>query len=989
MNQTVLNPEQQKAVHHKTGPLLIIAGAGTGKTTVITERISHLIKKIVKPSEILALTFTEKAAREMEERVDISMPFGYTQMWISTFHSFCDRILRNDAIHIGLTSGYKLLSQAEAVSLFRKNIFSFNLEYFRPLGNPNKFISGMLTHFSRLKDEDVSSTDYRRWLKIQNSKLKVESENTGKELELKKWQELAHTYEVYELLKIKNGYMDFGDLISNTLVLFRKRPNILSSYQSQFKYILVDEFQDTNIAQYELIKLLAPYKNNPNLTVVGDDSQSIYKFRGAAISNILSFMKDYKKAKQVLLNQNYRSTQTILDNSHKLIKFNDPDTLEAQMGISKKLTAVRQETETPVELLYEDRVENEAEEVVKSIEHESTESNRKWKDFAILVRANNHADSFMRALRRRGIPYQFLGPGMLFRQDEVKDLICYLKILQNPEDSVSLYRLISMNIWNISGRDISSLSLFSKKYSISLFESCELVAGLSRADLTTSNYKLPFLSQSGKDATAKIIEMILRHLGLVSKETAGQILFYFLEDSGIIKQLTEYETVADERRAQNISKFFDKLKTYEIEHEDASIGAVVDWIDLSFELGESPVVNDTDWFDNNAVNILTIHSSKGLEFPVVYVVNLISGRFPTYERREQIPIPDEIIKESLPEGDFHIEEERRLFYVAMTRARDKLFFTASKYYGEGKRERKLSSFVAEALGEKRVSIYEGRSTNKEKQLSFFDYQKPEKSQEESSEKKQIFHRPIHPITYLSYSQIETFKFCPLHYKAKYILKIPTPTYAAATFGKTLHDTLKYFYQGIMSGEKWSTKELLDIYQKTWNPAGFDSRVHMEAMKKLGKEHLADFMNYFHKKEPKPIGIEKPFIFSVSPSLKIGGVIDRINVLPTGEVEIIDYKTSAKLPTQKDVDTNLQLTVYALSLLNVEGLAPVKDANGIILSLYFFKDHTKISTRRTAQQLDKVKEEIIKIAKDIEASDFACSGNTWCKTCEYKMLCSVD
>ncbi|MGD0523358.1 MAG: UvrD-helicase domain-containing protein, partial [Candidatus Microgenomates bacterium] len=257
-----LNPEQLKAIKHKTGPLLIIAGAGTGKTTVIAERIKFLIEsKLADPAEILALTFTEKAAKEMEERVDTALPYGYTQMWISTFHSFCDRVLRREALHIGLTPKYKLMTEAESVQLIRNHLFKFELNYFRPLGNPNKFISGILQHFSRLQDEDVSPSDYVAWAnsKFKNQKSKIEEEK----LEIDKWEELAGVFKMYSEVKVKEGLFDFGDLIIQTLNLFRQRKNILEQYQKQFKYILVDEFQDTNYAQNELVKLLAGKHDPP------------------------------------------------------------------------------------------------------------------------------------------------------------------------------------------------------------------------------------------------------------------------------------------------------------------------------------------------------------------------------------------------------------------------------------------------------------------------------------------------------------------------------------------------------------------------------------------------------------------------------------------------------------------------------------------------------------------------------------------------------
>ena len=595
-------------MEYGNGPLLIIAGAGTGKTTVITERIKHLIgANLAKPEEILALTFTEKAAREMEERIDKILPYGVFGMWVTTFHSFCDRILRNEALHIGLSSNYQLMTEAQTYLFVKKNFWQFKLNYFRPHGNPYKFIEGMIQHFSRLKDEDISPEEYKN----------------------DEYPELVGAYEVYEKLKIENSVMDFADLITNTLKLFRERKNILKRYQKQFKYILLDEFQDTNFAQYQLVKLLAA--DDSNLTVVGDDNQSIYKFRGAAISNILSFSKDYPKSKQIILNDNYRSSQIILDSAYKLIKNNDPDTLEASLGISKKLISKVDYPQENIEFIYADRVENEAEEVTNKIKNLKLKiKNLDYKDFAILVRANNHADPFVRSLERSGIPYQFLGPGQLFKQPEVRDLIAYLKFLTDFTDSVSLYRVLSMEIFNFKQREIIGWLSQAKKENLSLFELMEKNGG-------------------------SFIDMVHRHQELINKETAGQILYYFLEGSGLLKQIVDYKTAIDEKRALNIMKFFDKLKSFEGQNLDANVFAVSEYLALAMDQGESPSATETDWTQNNAVNILTLHSAKGLEFPVVFLVNLIEGRFPTRERKEQIPIPDSLIKETLPVGDYHIE----------------------------------------------------------------------------------------------------------------------------------------------------------------------------------------------------------------------------------------------------------------------------------------------------------------------------------------------
>ncbi len=910
-----LNTEQKAAVRFGEGPLLIIAGAGTGKTTVVTERIKYLITSgKAKPQEILALTFTEKASREMETRVDIALPYGVTQMWISTFHAFCDRVLRGEAINIGIDPGYKLMTEAETILFFRKNIFKFNLKEFRPLGNPTKFISGMIQHFSRLKDEDVTPQEY---LKYKNN-------------------ELSLAYRTYEELKVKEGVADYADLISWTLKLFRTRPAILKKYQQQFKYILIDEFQDTNFAQNELAILLAGKKKN--ITVVGDDDQAIYRWRGAAISNIIQFRKTFPKAKIVVLTKNYRSTKEILDRSYDLIQHNNPDRLEVAEKIDKKLQSMRRINGTPIDVLYTERVENEAELVAKEIKRQAASGKKyAWSDVAILVRANNHAEPFARALSRAGIPYQFLGPGQLFRQPEVKDLIAYLKVLYNFEDNVAMYRVLTMDVFGVSPREVAVLVNQARKYGISLFEACE------KAEL-------------------KLVSMIHKHLGMIKKETAGQLLYYFLADTGLLKQLTLYKSVKEEKAAENIAKFFNKLKTYETEHEDASVFTVVDWIDLSMTLGESPLAADMDWSENNAVNILTIHSAKGLEFPIVFLVNLVSARFPTSERKEQIPIPDAMVKEILPTGDYHEEEERRLFYVGMTRARDQLYLTGAKFYGEGKREKKLSLFIEEAIGKQDFEVKDN------KQLSFLDWEKP-KEREAKPVRQQV--------TYLSYSQLSTFMTCPLQYRYRYILKIPVPPSAALSFGDTMHKTIRAFYEAVKKGMSPTKQDLLKLLDENWSRVGYGDRVYEEKMKRHGRELLSGFFEKGYDPKVIPTALEEPFKLKITPVLTLGGKIDRIDTLPDGTKEIIDYKTGTA-PKGRDPKKDLQLTVYAMA----------GNTEKVIVSFYFFEDQTKVSATRTKKELHAAREEIAKRADEISRSDFRPTPGKYCDFCEFRLICEA-
>ncbi|VVA43843.1 conserved hypothetical protein [Candidatus Roizmanbacteria bacterium] len=764
-------------------------------------------------------------------------------------------------------------------------------------------MGALLQHFSRLRDEDISPDDYLKWVKKSSFAKATEGEE-------EKYLELTQAYQTYQKLKLKEGLMDFADLVYYLLQLFQKRPNVLKHYQRQYPFVLVDEFQDTNISQYQLIKLICPSKTNPRLTVVGDDSQAIYKFRGASVSNIIAFMKDYKKAKQITLKKNYRSNQTILDAAYKLIKNNDPDTLEFKLGISKNLIASKPVAHShsinPINYFLAENGEEESEYVAKKILDLS--KTYKYSDMSILTRANNHSGPFVKSLARAGIPYQFLGPGTLYKQPEVKDLIAYLRILYNLEDSPSLFRLLYMNIYSVDEKDISLLLTFSKKINQSLFQAIEIYLSYFDVSIHRNEFEiykpyLPLLKSETKQKLLKIYQMIIKHLVLLKTNTAGQILFHFLEDSGLLLTLTNYKNETQEKIAINISNFFNKLKMFESEHEDASIFAVVDFINMSIEIGESPLISKTDISSLNAVNILTVHSAKGLEFPIVFLVNLTEERFPTRHKKETIGIPEALIKEILPTGDYHIEEERRLFYVGLTRAKDKVFLSSSKFYGQAKRIRKISRFVIETLGQELLNAQIDIKKDIKSQLTIFDFKTPKQNDSTGIAR--------NAPTNFSYSQLNSFETCPLQYKYLYVLKIPTLPTASASFGTTIHKTLQDFYSKFIKNKKINKIILIEIYKKLWIPVGYSSKAHEDRMKKEGEKILNNYFDKYHNLSLNILGLEKLFKIKISEDIFLTGKIDRIDKLNKNEIEIIDYKTGKK-PSERELTKSLQLTIYALA-----------------------------------------------------------------------------
>ena len=969
-----LNQAQKEAVSHEDGPLLIVAGAGTGKTTVITRRLAFLIlEKKIKADEILALTFTEKAAGEMEERADQILPYGYVDLWISTFHSFCERVLKEHAIDIGLPGDFKLLNQTEQWLLVRQNLERFNLDYYRPLGNPTKFIHSLLKHFSRAKDEEIwpeAYLDYAENLKLNKDSAIAEDKD--------RLQEVASAYHTYQQLLLENNALDFGDLINYTLKLFRTRPAILEKYRQKFKYILVDEFQDTNWAQYELIKMLAAPKNN--LTVVGDDDQSIYKFRGASISNIMQFKNDFPDCREIIITDNYRTKQNILDLAYKFIKQNDPNRLEAKLGIVKKLVA-RREGEGIVEHLHCKAADQEARAVAEKIlelkkiprpsatPFEKGREEINFQDFAILVRANNQAEMFMGVLDQYDIPYHFLASSGLYSKPVILDIIAYLKILDNYHESTALYRVLNMPFVGLAYDDLLAMNFSVKKKNWSLYEAMKHAAAVG-------------VSGDGLRKINKILGFIERHTAIARERGVGKVVFKFLEDFNYLTLLTKKAEKGDLRAAEDIgyiNNFLKKIEGFERTNPDKSVKNFVIELEMALESGEEGSLAGSFDEGPDTVKILTVHGAKGLEFKYVFIVNLVDLRFPSTDRKESIEMPTALVKEILPEGDIHLEEERRLFYVAMTRARDGLFLTSAADYG-GQRKKKLSRFLMEL----------GFTTPETKTPTGQVYFDEEKKMAEGHAPTKKYWLP----SKFSFTQLKAFETCPLQYKFAHVLVVPTRGKFTFSFGKTMHSTLQKFFDQISkkennkqadlfggkgSGEAAPTEdELLKIYEESWINDWYDSKSHEDEYRKLGKSKLREFYKLHEGKWPKTKYLEKGFNLRVG-ECTMRGVIDRVDEV-SGGIEIVDYKTGSVPKDEKYLDKD-QLLIYQAAAREVLG------ENPILLSYYYLDENKKMSFLGTDEELSGIKEKIATTIGEIKKSEFPPKPSLFtCKNCDFKDIC---
>jgi len=957
-----LNPEQIEAVTFGNGPLLIVAGAGTGKTAVITKRIAYLIEKgLAKSEEILAVTFTDKAAQEMEERVDKTLPFGYLDLWISTFHSFAQRILEQHGLDIGLPNSFKILDDTAAWLLIRKNLNIFDLDYYKPMGNPTKFISALLDHFSRCKDQGIYPDDYLAYFE----------DFDGNDEERKRIGEISHAYKTYQDLLLQNNYLDFGDLIMYCLKLFKDRPQILEEYQERFKYILVDEFQDTNWAQYELIKMIAHPKNN--ITVCADDDQAIYRWRGASFNNVLQFSKDFEKAKQVVLIKNYRSGQNILDLSYQFIQLNNPNRLEFQLSqekeiasqakkkglkinefkaVSKKLTA-EIEPLAIIENLHFKTLDEENRGVADRIEELMKEKKaQSLSDFAILTRSNDAAISFIKELERRGIAHQFLASRGLYAQPIIMDVIAYFKLLDDYHESPAVFRILTSPIINLPYQELAKISYMARIKTWSLYEVLMNI---------NSVYDI---SLDSKEKIRKLVQLVENHTKIAKENTITSVLIHFLNDSSYLKYLVKNEK---QREISLLNQFLKKIKQFEESETDPSLKNFVNLLNMEIEAGELGNLETNLEEGPDTVKIMTMHGAKGLEFPYVFIVNLVDRRFPTDQRKDPIELPEDLIKDFLPLGDIHLQEERRLFYVAMTRAKKGLFFCWADDYG-GQRKKKPSLFLYE-LGLVKEEVLPSQ------QILF---EQPKERVKPDKE--------IRLPSYFSYTQIAAFERCPLQYKFAHILNIPRMGSPVFSFGKTMHATFQHFIEEVnkVGIEKITLKRLLEIYEEQWIDEWYPSKEEKQRRFEKGKQALGEFFKDFKEKKPKTFiyqghtALELSFVLKIN-NYPLKGQIDRIDETKEG-IEIIDYKTG-QLKDKLDKDDKQQLLIYQLASQEVLKINPAK-------LTYYYVDHAKkMSFVPTEKELEEFRINISEKIEEIQHSDFAPNPSQFnCKFCDFKDIC---
>jgi DNA helicase-2/ATP-dependent DNA helicase PcrA len=612
-----LNPVQREAVRAVNGPVMIVAGAGSGKTRVLTYRAAYLVQLGVPPESVLALTFTNKAADEMKGRIAALVGQASRRIWMGTFHSIFARILRTECEHLGYTRNFSIYDTDDSLSLI-KNIMgtlSISQQQYSP--------QGIRARISSAKNQMISVKTYM------HTAMDPMAERT------------AAVYDAYERRLRQSNAMDFDDLLLKPLELFARSPDILERYHYRFKYILVDEYQDTNRVQYLMIKELA--KRHRNICVVGDDAQSIYAFRGADIRNILDFEKDYPECQVFRLEQNYRSTKSILALADSVIKHNIDQ-------ISKKLWTDNADGEQ-VTLVVCDDDREEGYRIASVIQEEARKKKLDLRDFAVLYRTNAQSRSVEDALRRNGIPYTIVGGVEFYKRKEIKDILAYLKVVANPLDEESLLRIINVPARSIGATTIEKLVAFAGKHKVSLF------------DALASALEIETIAERTAASARRFHTMMRKYIALKKEMSVSELARALVDEIGILQTLKAENTSDSLTRRENIQELVSALTEFNDLHPDARLEDFLEEVSLLSDV-------DATEFGHNAVTLMTLHAAKGLEFPVVLIAGLEEGLFP-------------LAASSM--DNKQLEEERRLFYVGITRAMRKLYllYGLARYkYGE-------------------------------------------------------------------------------------------------------------------------------------------------------------------------------------------------------------------------------------------------------------------------------------------------------------------
>lgn len=1087
--QVQLNKDQEKAVTHSGSPLLVAAGPGSGKTRVIVERVKHLIEKQgIKPSQILCLTFSDKAAEEMRNR--IIEQANTAEVETATFHSFCLGILEDSVLETGVSFKSGLISRNNQLVWGLKNIDNFGFEYITIGNNAVEVIESIIDGISAFRDELVTPSELKEYLIKKKSELEQIQKTIGitsytKKTKSKKKDndeksadnineqiafinrliDLQKVYEKYEIFKRKESLIDYDDMLQVVIELFKNKQDVLKLYQDKYAHVLVDEFQDNNFAQLELVKLLCPFGN---VTVVGDDDQSIYRFRGAYLTVFEDFIDHYKNVTTVNLERNYRSTKNIVSIAKQLL---DPipnrikKNLHSENEDGDKTIIARCSTDlAEIDFVVKKIKELLGKEIVR---RDGTKSPISYKDIAILSRRRFEGIKFARTIRSQGLPCTFVGESRIFSTPIIRDLLAYLRVANDPlSNGVEITRImlnhgvteqnvkIINHAANARNRELvkriykeeqeSEIRSRSDDKDSSLNYGTDFVYDILQ-DIATKPDSIISKEITQKNLIVDIFDQIKKILDARTRRTVSEFVFdTMMSLTDIYKRTTKDDLPESGKDRLLLNEFLGITQDFEGIRKNATLKEFLEHIDLmsDFDIDIKQGENLSD-----SIMVTTIHKSKGQEFPIVFVVDVAAKKLPLVFREKKFYCPSELARglkfKDMDESELYTQEERRLLYVAMTRAQYYLFLAYAEIYGDRVTKAKPSKFLLEldfennslvnmvshdtegavstlvtdsnveqikaeyqilasklvdemqlkAAIEKIVELaailhyQKGKSLsefNKEELLSNLSYDVKKLESELKQEKISLIDKDkIH----FSASALKTYQDCPLKYKFSYVMKVPSSPKTYFDLGSSVHSVVEILTKKQIADLNYipTKDEAMKLLDRYWVSSSYQN-VTTENEDKASAEKMIDFFIKWVTEQKMsgntPIAAEQEFEIDLA-GKKLLGFIDRIEKTLTGEYEVYDYKTGKSELNGSTIKKDIQVNAYSIGIQKKLGKLPIS------VSLLYLRKEKRLPYQVTAESVDMVKQEMITLTDGILSERFPPTPDYFtCKYCDYQSICDA-
>jgi DNA helicase-2/ATP-dependent DNA helicase PcrA len=934
-----LNPEQALACDTLEGQLLVLAGPGTGKTRVITYRYMNLLRLPgVDTDNIAVLTFTDKAAREMEERIGILCGTGYRDLMVSTFHAFALAFLREEGHRLPIPRQFRIAAEVDRWSTMCRVLEELRPDELYRLPRPRDVAPDLLKLLERAKQEMAGPDDYHRIATDM-----IHEHRLGADLHV----QVASVYRAHQERMAAAGMLDFDDIIYWSVRLLETDAEVRQHWRARVSHIMVDEFQDTNFAQLRLVELLAG--DNGNVAVVGDDDQSIYKFRGASVANLRRFRKVYPGLHIVRLETNYRSTEEVLAPAHRLVSSN-PERVAKQV--------VSDRTGPPARVyLAPDRTHEVAWAVERTVELLSGPEALPAGEIAILLRTNAQLRAYARALQHAGIPYQLSGGRGFLDQPEIKDIRAVLQLVVDPADNQAAARVLAMPGVGLAGARILALTAAARRDEVPVEEAMARVADRASGEWSRATATLDVIRQ-------------LRAESLRAR--ADEVLFSVLQGTRYVDVLDYPSEIQRRQAGANIDKFVELCEAFCDNDEEATAAAFVDYL-VAVEASQSEEAIPPIETGTEAVHLMTVHKSKGLEFTAVFCPGLVEDRFPFKSQGDALPLPQELIVEEVGSRDPRMAEERRLAYVALTRARRHLFLSGAERY-EGTKRWKPSRFLAE-MGF--LPAADGKVV---------EPPRPEPAPQVETAEPLVAQaalpmpHPEVPELSVSYSALDRYQQCPRAYQYRYVYHLPTRPSPEQQFGVAVHNALSEILEAAIEGQP-QLDAALAVFDRHFTAERFCDPVNADLW--LARGH--DFLTGLHRRgrldgrvlHGKP---EQKFTLAL-PGFRVQGRIDRVDRTPRG-FRVIDYKTG-EVKQDWQLERDLQLGLYAIAVERVFGLKPVT------LAICYLEDGVEMEVLKTTSQLQADLDHAGELAMGITAGDFTPAPSAWkCRRCDYRLVCDA-